>query len=192
MIRRRAFGLLLGAGVSATALLIAPLTADATGATSNISGGSLAFINSTPGNVSFSATLNGANQVATTPQTFDVGDSTGSGSGWNITATSTSFTTGGAIPHVLANDSVSVQAIGVPSASCDNNVSCTTATNGISYPYSLPADTSAPTASKVFNAAVDTGLGNQSLTPTWSLSLPANTYAGTYQSTWTFSLVSGP
>jgi hypothetical protein len=191
MIRRRAYGLLLGAGVSAGALLIAPLTADATGATSNISGGSLSFVNA-PANVTFNTTLNGTNQVATTPQTFDVGDSTGSGSGWNITATSTSFTTGGAIPHVLANDSVSIQAVGVPSASCDNNVTCTTATNNITYPYALPADTSAPTASKMFNADVDTGLGNQSLSPTWSLSLPANTYAGTYTSTWTFSLVSGP
>jgi hypothetical protein len=30
------------------------------------------------------------------------------------------------------------------------------------------------------------------VTPTWRLSVPANTFAGTYTSTWTISLVSGP
>jgi hypothetical protein len=190
MIRRRAFGLLLGAGVSAAALLIAPLTADATGATSNISGGSLAFVSS-PGSVTFSTTLNGTNQTTTSSQNFDVGDSTGSGSGWNITATSTPFATSGGA-HVLADNAVSIQAAGTPSASCDGGATCTTATDSISYPYALPAGTVPPTASKMFNAAVDTGLGDQTLNPTWQLSLPANTYAGTYTATWTFSLVSGP
>jgi hypothetical protein len=173
------------------ALLMAPVAANADStATTTIDGGTLAFV-SDPGDVTFSKTLNGTNQVAVKQQTFDVGDSTGSGAGWNITATSTTFasTVGG---HTLANDSVSIQAIGVPSATCDAVSTCTTATNQVSYPYSLPADTVAPNASKMFNADVDTGLGNQHLTPTWSLALPANTYAGTYQSTWTFSLVSGP
>jgi hypothetical protein len=30
------------------------------------------------------------------------------------------------------------------------------------------------------------------VTPTWRLSVPASTFAGTYTSTWTISLVSGP
>ena len=172
------------------ALLMAPIAADASTATSTIDGGTLSFV-SAPGNVSFSSTLDGTNQVANSQQTFDVGDSTGSGAGWNITSTSTTFasTVGG---HTLANNSVSIQAIGVPSATCDALSTCTTAINNVSYPYALPADTVAPSASKMFNADVDSGLGNQHLTPTWSLALPANTYAGTYQSTWTFSLVSGP
>jgi hypothetical protein len=191
MIRRRALGYLLAAGASMAALLMAPIAANADStATTTVEGGTLAFV-SDPGDVAFSKTLNGTNQIATKPQTFDVGDSTGSGAGWNITATSTTFssTVGG---HTLANDSVSIPVASAPSATCDNGSSCTLATNNASYPYTLPAGAVAPSASKMFNADVDSGLGNQHLTPTWSLALPANTYAGTYQSTWTFSLVSGP
>ena len=44
----------------------------------------------------------------------------------------------------------------------------------------------------MYNAAANTGLGNQTVTPTWRLAVPANTFAGTYASTWTISLVSGP
>jgi hypothetical protein len=76
------------------ALLAAPIAADASTATSNISGGTLTFINNTPGDVTFNKALNGTNQVATTSQVFDVGDSTGTGSGWNITAGATPFLAG--------------------------------------------------------------------------------------------------
>jgi hypothetical protein len=56
----------------------------------------------------------------------------------------------------------------------------------------LPAAGTAPTATKVFNSAVNTGMGNQTVSPTWKVAVPANTFAGTYTSTWTLSLVSGP
>jgi hypothetical protein len=35
-------------------------------------------------------------------------------------------------------------------------------------------------------------MGNQTVTPTWKLAVPASTFAGTYTSTWTLSLTSGP
>jgi hypothetical protein len=35
-------------------------------------------------------------------------------------------------------------------------------------------------------------MGNQTVTATLSLAIPADTYAGTYTSTWTISLLSGP
>jgi hypothetical protein len=52
----------------------------------------------------------------------------------------------------------------------------------------------APTATKLFTASANTGIGNQTFTPTWTLAIPANAVAsGTaYTSTWTLSLVSGP
>jgi hypothetical protein len=60
----------------------------------------------------------------------------------------------------------------------------------------MPADVAAPTAAKMYNAAAGTGMGNQTITPTWSLAVPATTWAGgagnPYTSTWTFTLVSGP
>jgi hypothetical protein len=79
-----------------------------------------------------------------------------------------------------------------PATACDAGATCTLATNAIAYPYTLPAATTAPTATKLFNAAVNTGIGNETVTPTWRLSVPAATFAGTYTSTWTMSLVSAP
>jgi hypothetical protein len=153
------------------------------------SAGTLAFV-SAPPNVNFSVTLNGQNRSVTATQAIDVGDQTLSAAGWNITATSTTFSTGDGSPRTLATSTTTVQA--TPTAVCDTAPLCTLPTNNVPYPYTLPAGSAAPTATKLFNAAVGTGMLNQTVTPTWTLAIPANTYAGTYTSTWTISLVSGP
>ncbi len=163
--------------------------AGAATATATITGGSLAFV-SPPPDVAFSATLNGANQAVTASQALDVSDATGSGAGWSITATSTTFTTGGGSPVTLATNSTSVAS--TPTTACDGGSSCVVATNNVSYPYSLPAGGTAPSATKVFNAALNTGTGNETVTVTWSLAVPSSATPGTYTSTWTLSLVSGP
>jgi len=164
----------------------------ATTASVTLSAGSSSFINSTPAaTVTFPATiLNGTQQSVTATLAFDVGDATGSGAGWNVTATSTSFTSGG---HTLPATATTVQSL--PSISCDAGASgCTNASTTVSYPYALPAATTAPTATKLFNANAGTGMGDQTFTPTWTLAIPADAVAGAtpYTSTWTFSLVSGP
>ena len=56
----------------------------------------------------------------------------------------------------------------------------------------VSADDPAPTAQKLYNAALNTGMGNQTVTGSFRLAIPGNTYAGTYSSTWTYSLVSAP
>jgi hypothetical protein len=43
-----------------------------------------------------------------------------------------------------------------------------------------------------FNAAPNTGLANFRVTPTISIPIPANTHAGTYQTTITTAIVAGP
>ncbi|MEA2315096.1 MAG: hypothetical protein QOI03_1788 [Solirubrobacteraceae bacterium] len=177
---------LLLAGLAAVLL---PASAVAATATATLSAGSLAFV-STPPNVSFSATLNGTDQTVTSAQALDVGDATGSGAGWNLTATSTTFTTGGGSPHTLSTSATTVGAS--PTVACDTGVTCVLATNSVSYPYTLPAAGTAPVATKLLNAAANTGMGNQTVTPSWKLAVPASTLAGTYTSTWTISLVSGP
>jgi hypothetical protein len=166
-------------------VLAAASPAGTTTATATISAGSLAFV-STPSNVIFAATLNGLDQTPTDHETFDVGDA-GSGTGWNLTATSTTFTTG---TQPLATSATTAN--GAPTDACDTSATCTLATNAITYPYTLPAAATPPTATKLFNSAMNTGMGNQTVTPTWKLNIPANTLAGTYTSTWTISLVSGP
>ena len=177
---------LASAVVAVGGLLALTPAAGATSATATLTAGSLGFV-SAPGSVTFSGTLSGSNQTLTAAQPFDVGDATGAGAGWNVTATSTTFTAGS---HTLSTGASTVGS--APTIACDASVTCTSATNAITYPYSLPAAATAPTATKLFNAAVNTGLGNQTVTPTWSVAVPANAFAGSYTSTWTFSLVSAP
>ena len=161
--------------------------AGATSATATLNAGTFGLL--TVPAVTFSATLNGQNQTPTNAQAIDVGDATGSGAGWNLTGSSSQFTTGGATPHLLNTGATTIQA--APSVACDSTVTCSTASNAITYPYSLPAGSS-PTATKFYNAAANSGMGNQTVTPTWTLAVPANSYAGSYTSTWTISLVSAP
>ncbi|MEH3053877.1 MAG: WxL domain-containing protein [Patulibacter minatonensis] len=161
-------------------------------ASEQVNAGSLAFINSTPGNIAFPATtLDGTDQTKTQTQAFDVSDATGSNNGWSITATSTTFTAAG---HNLSANATTIQ--GAPGVACDAGSTCTPASNSVSYPFTMPSAAVAPTAQKMFNAAANTGMGNQTVTPTWSLSVPSTTWAGgaanPYTATWTFTLVSGP
>lgn len=140
-----------------------------------------------PTTVTFaSQTLDGLDHTKTVTATFDVTDNTG-GDGWNITATSTSFTAG---THSLATTATSVQS--APTDTCDSGWTCSLVTNSTSYPYTLPAGATAPTATKLVDAALGTGAGHQTITVTFTLSVPANAYSGSYASTFTFALVSGP
>lgn len=179
-----------GALAATAALWLASptLEASATSGTATITGASLSFV-STPATVSFADTLNGLNQTATASQALDIGDATGSGTGWNVTATSTTFCTSGSA-HCMSTSATTIQS--GPTVACDASSTCTTATNSVSYPYTLPAAGTAPTATKMYNSAANTGMGNQTVTATFTLAIPANTYAGSYTSTWTYSLVSGP
>src|SRR5450755_4414434 len=139
---------------------------------STITGGSLTETNAAP--TINNVTLNGLDQTLTVAMPIDISDSTGSGAGWNVTVTSTAFTTGS---WSLANTASTVTAI---SASCHTNSTCTLPTNAIKYPLTIPADATAPGAVKLFNAARDTGMGQVDLTPTIVVAIPANVYAGIY------------
>lgn len=176
--------------VLGAAVVVGAPTAGAATATATLTAGSLAFV-TTPPNVTFSATLDGTDKNVNASQALDISDGTGSGAGWNVTATSTTFSTGGGTPKLLPTTATTVQS--APSVACDSGVTCTTATlSGLTYPYTLPAAGTAPTATKLFNAAANSGMGNQTVTPTWRLTVPGNATAGTYTSTWTLSLVSAP
>ena len=152
------------AGLVALSAGPAAHAADTTG-TATISAGSLSL--TAPATVAFTATLGGADQ--------------------NVTATSTTFTAGA---RTLSTSAVTEPA--APTQSCDETASCTLATNSVSYPYTLPAGTVAPTATKIIGATAGTGLGAQTSVHTMQLAVPANTFAGNYTSTWTYSLVSAP
>ena len=136
---------------------------------------------------SFSFTLTGASGTTTSQRTFKVNDTTASGVGWHVTITSTQFTaTGGKTLPTTAT-----RITGVSSA-CTAGQTCVVPTNGTSsYPITVPAATSAPTAVTYFSANGGTGTGDVTLTVTFSLTIPPGTAAGTYTSTMTETLVKG-
>ena len=141
-----------------------------------------------PATVAFSpVTLNGTNQTRTAAASFDVTDNTG-GTGWSLLATSITFTTGTRQLPATATTIASA-----PSSACDSGFTCTAPTSsGVSYPYTLPAAGTAPTATKLVNAAAASGMGHETITPTFTLTVPGGAYVGAYTSTWTFTLSSGP
>jgi hypothetical protein len=167
-----------------TCLLAAGTASATTVATATISAGTLSV--SVPATISFSDTLNGLDQTVPAVLAVDVRDATGSGNGWSLTATSTQFASGS---NTLPTNSVTVTSA---AEACDGGATCALASNSIPYPYSLPAGSGPPSASKLFDAAASTGMGDQTVTPTFVLAIPASTAQGIYASTWTISVVSGP
>ena len=165
---------------------IAAFADSSTGATVMVNAGSLTA--SGPTSVSATAvTLNGNDQTTTYSLGLTVTDARGSGAGWNLTITSTTFTTGA---HSLSTTASNINA--APTVVCTGGSTCTNPTNGITYPLGVPAAATAPTPVKLFNAAANTGMGNFTITPTITVSIPANTFSGSYTSTVSVAIVSGP
>lgn len=138
---------------------------------------------------SFTANLNSGDQTKTFTVPLTVSDTrTGvsAGLGWNTTITSTQFSTG---TRTLP---ATVSTITAATSACANGGLCTNPTNVITYPLAVPAGSGPPTAVKFFSAASATGKGVFTLTPTVSVAVPQNSFTGTYTSTLTISIVSGP
>lgn len=148
------------------------------------SGGSI-LVKASPTLAFSSVTLNGYDRTVSATASITVDDQSGAGAGWNLTATSTTFTTGSA---TLPTTATRVTA-GSASAATGN---CSLPTNSITYPVTLPAASVAPTAVKVFNAASTTGKGASSVSLTFQITVPGSAKAGSYSSTWTFTAASGP
>jgi hypothetical protein len=162
-------------------------------------------------------------------ETYAVNDATGSGSGWAVTITATTFTnlaslatTQPALPDTGTLETGGDTTTGgeasadIPTAACVTGTTCTLPTNTIGFPVpittapsggTLPPSTiynaEAPTAVGVLPAVASSGLGSiviggvgtdiAPLNPVaWWLNVPANTLAGTYSSTITLAVVSGP
>jgi hypothetical protein len=131
-------------------------------------------------------TLSVVNQtVSTSSITLDADDQTASYAGWDITASATQFTTG---TYTLPTSATSVSSV----ASAAAGDSCALPTNSITTPVTLGSS-----AVKIFNAAagngsVASGVGGTDVTPTIDVAIPANTRSGSYTSTWTFTIASGP
>ncbi|MFL5846095.1 MAG: WxL domain-containing protein [Solirubrobacteraceae bacterium] len=143
---------------------------------------------STSATPSFSADLDSGDSTQTYTVPLTVQDTRGTGAGWNLTATSTTFSTGGGTPRTLSTSASSLTAV---NSSCTSGT-CTNPSNAQTYPIAVPAGTTAPTAIKFFNTTANNGMGRFTITPTIGVTVPQNAFAGTYSSTVTLSVITGP
>ena len=191
MLSRMWRALRVGAMVTGAGLLVGPAGASAATSasptvTGTVTGGALSL--ATTAAPAFSANLANGDSTPTFTIPFTATDTTGTGAGWNLTITSTQYTTGGSTPHTLAANASTLTGV---TSTCTSST-CTNPTNAVTYPVAVPAAVPAPTAVKFFNAAAGSGLGTFTITPTIGVFVPGTSYAGSYTSTITASIVSGP
>jgi len=142
---------------SASAALASTLTTTAT--VTGTAGISLSL----PANPSITDTLDGTDQTVAYAPVLGVIDARGSGLGWNLQISATTFVDGAS--HTLAPGQV-----GSVAQACTVGSTCTAATSsGITYPLTIGT-----TAAKFFVAALNTGLGKLNVTPTINVAIPGN------------------
>ena len=182
-----------------------PTTTDCTlTATATLSAGTLTL--AAPAALTWSATLNGNSQSlvdgTAAHQEYTVDDATGGALGWNVTASATTFTSGtDTLPDsgtFVTNGSLSsVTSTTGPSATC--STTCTLPTNGTTYPVAITTAATTPTPVKIYSAAAATGVGSiviggsTATNPVgWWVVVPGTAVPGTYTSTVTLAIASGP
>jgi hypothetical protein len=159
-----------------------------------------------PAALAWSATANGLDQQLTDTsgahQSYLVTDSSAAGAGWHVTVSATTFTSGANTlanaGTFLTNGSITAEAATTaPTASCGSLSTCTLPTRTTTYPVAITTAAAAPAAFTIFNASVNTGLGTIQIgagaNPVgWWVNVPAKSLAGTYTSTISLQIVSGP
>ena len=157
--------------VLALALVVTP-TAGAATLSLTVPTGSTVFV--------APVTLSGVDQITTFSIGIDV-VYTGSGNttGWKVTASSTTLTSGtNTLPGIVIT--------GVTRGTC-SGTSCINPSNSVTWPFTLST-----TATRIYNAAVNTGTGTVGLTSTYKINYPANALPGSYTSTVTVATTTGP
>jgi WxL domain surface cell wall-binding len=176
--------------------------------TLSLTGGSLTL--TTPSSLSWADTLNGFDQsVADTvagDEQYTVNDATGTGAGWHVTMSATTFANGS---HRLADTGTlvacttsSITGTTAPTDTCGSGSTCTLPTDSTTYPVAITTAGTSPSPFVIYDTAANTGLGEvviggstQADPVGWWLNIPANTYygsAGVYTSTITMEVVSAP
>jgi len=129
-------------------------------------------------------------------------DNTATGAGWHITVSATTFTTGPkSLPNTGAVDftgSLSSSLAGTaPTATCVG--ACALPTDTTTYPVVMATEVSSPTVYTVYDTSVSTGEGVMTIGGSsaahpigWWVQVPASAYAGSYTSTVTLEVISGP
>lgn len=231
----------LAAGLAIGATVVLPGGANATsctgtvsaaasctsGGTVTLSSGGLTLI--TPGTLAWSATLDGASQTlydttAGTTGTYTSHEAfyaldyrgllSGAGSGWNVTATATTFTGTVSTSNTIADNGsppgkvlsfggggTPGTASNTPTAQCEVALTCISPTTSVSgYPLFILTGTSV-TPTKIYNAPAASGsglvqIGSGYVTganpAVFAVTIPALQTLDTYTSTITMSVSAGP
>jgi hypothetical protein len=192
-------------GVAAFFLAVTSTTALAAGGPTQLvvnAGPGLTITGAPPGN--FAATLTGSDQtVGTSLGTYTGQDTTGSGSGWNVTFQATTFAcTAGTGQCPTGGDSLPFGSLlmAPPTVACNTGTSCTGRASAPTISIATNASLDNGAAVKVASAAAKKGMGSYTFTPAnisgigtpLSLAVPSYAYASTYNSTLTVSVISGP
>jgi hypothetical protein len=173
--------LLILTALTATALTTAAAALAGTLTTTATVSGTAGISLNLPAGPSLTDTLDGTDQTVSYAPVLGIIDARGSGFGWNLTISATTFSDGSG--HTFAPGQVSSVA-----SACHSGSTCTAASSsGITYPLTIGG-----TASKFFNAAVSSGLGKVDVTPSVDVVIPGNAYAGTYTSTVTLAAATSP
>jgi WxL domain surface cell wall-binding len=202
---------LAGAGTAQAAAcpgtpVVAGTTCTVTG-TLTFTAGTLSLLS--PIALAWAGTGNGLNQqlvdTTTAHQSYTVSDATGSGAGWNVTVSATTFTsvspaatlantgtftTNGSITSAILTTA--------PTATCSTSSTCTLPTNTTTYPVAITTAATTPTPVKIYDTSVATGLGSiviglPGAAPVgWWVAVPANAVPATYTSTVTLEVLSAP
>jgi hypothetical protein len=186
--------------------------------TLTVTAGALAV--AAPATIKWTDALSGYNTIVQQQGTLTAIDATGSGSGWNLTASATPFTdstgpTGcsSTKPCTLPSAALSMASachtpvtptitfpcnlLPPPNGVCAAGSTCTLPKNSVTTPVTVAecGKTSSGTTctpASVADAAPTSGMGATVLGTLWMLTIPANTHAGTYTSTITLSINTGP
>jgi hypothetical protein len=181
-------------------------TCTATG-TLTFSAGPLTLLS--PIALTWAGTGNGLNRelvdATTADQTYTVNDATGTGVGWNVTVSATTFTS--TTPAATLADTgtfstngsiTSATVVTAPTATCSTGSTCTLPTDTTTYPVAITTAATTPTPFKIYDTAATTGLGSIAIglpgaAPVgWWVAVPANAVPATYTSTITLEVVSAP
>ncbi len=160
---------------------VTPMPSGSELATVTISGGTLSL---TTNSIDFgSIALSGLDQiVGTQPTAWRATDARGSGAGWNVTLTSTNFTTAGG---TITVDNFKMKLDDAYVGTVSGNTPPTS--QATSY---QPLHSSTPL--KLLSAAVTAGMGTYDFTPDAQLTVPAESAPGDYEAFMTVSINSGP
>jgi hypothetical protein len=172
--------------------------------TVTLTGGALTL--TSPASLAWTGTLTGTSQslvdVITGDQQYTVNDATGSGAGWHVSITATTFTNGGhTFPDtgtfVTNGSTSSITAALAPSATCTGT--CTLPANTTTYPVAITTAAATPPASTIYDTTAGTGLGQILIGGSgnpdpvgWWVNVPGSAVSGAYTSTITLTVISAP